>query len=68
MNLADKAIAAGCDQRTIDLAYSDFVVGNHDLNSRILEAHRRMCIHAQCHDNPAGNQRFPLFGAGVVRV
>lgn len=67
MNLAEKARADGLDERTIALAYADFVPGHYELAAAILEAHRRVCIRAACYDNPTGNQRFPLFGAGIVR-
>lgn len=67
MTIAEKARAAGLDERTIALAYQDFVPGHTAHAAAVLEAHRRVCIYAMAHDNPVGNVRFPQFGAGVVR-
>jgi hypothetical protein len=66
-NVADKARAAGCDEWTVRVAYLDFANSPEYSAAQILEAHRRVCIYAMCHDNPTGNARFPLFGAGIVR-
>jgi len=64
---AEKARAAGLDERTIKLAYMDFVPGHDQHNCSVQEAHLRVCIYAMCHDNPIGNVRFPQIGAGIVR-
>lgn len=67
MTIAEKARAAGIDERTIRIAYLDFEDNPEFPPGQILEAHRRVCIWALCHDNPTGNVRFPLFAAGIVR-
>jgi hypothetical protein len=68
MTLSDKARAEGLDERTIQLAYADFVPGHDMHNAAVQEAHLRVCIYALCHDNPIGNVRFQQFGAGIVRT
>lgn len=68
LSTAEKARAAGLDERTIKIAYLDFYENPEYLAAQILEAHHRVCIYAMCYDNPTGNVRFPMLGAGIVRT
>jgi hypothetical protein len=68
MTAAEKARAEGLDERTIKLAYMDFIPGHEQHNFSVQEAHLRVCIYAMCYDNPVGNVIFPQFRAGIVRV